>query len=64
MIIPARGRLLISVYSVSDSYDSPPESVFIKKTKNISSVDIIEVDPLDPPERFNSYQSLSLQLQR
>jgi len=49
VIIPARGRSIISVYSVSDSYDSH-RIRFLLKTKNISSVDIIEVDPLDPPE--------------
>jgi len=49
LIIPARGRSLISVFSVSDSYDSH-RIRFLLKTKNISSVDIIEVDPLNPPE--------------
>lgn len=49
MIIPARGRSIISVYSVSDSYDSH-RIRFLLKTKNISSVDVIEVDPLNPPE--------------
>ncbi len=49
MIIPARGRSVISVYSVSDSYDSH-RIRFLLKTKNISSVDVIEVDPLNPPE--------------
>lgn len=59
MIIPARGRSLISVYSVSDSYDSH-RIRFLLKTKNISSVDIIEVDPLNPPEdliHLNPYHS-------
>ncbi|MCF6318039.1 MAG: glutathione S-transferase N-terminal domain-containing protein [Proteobacteria bacterium] len=49
MIIPARGRSIISVYSVSDSYDSH-RIRFLLKTKNISSIDVIEVDPLNPPE--------------
>ena len=49
MIIPARGRSIISVYSVSDSYDSH-RIRFLLKTKNISSVDVIEVDPINPPE--------------
>jgi len=49
VIIPARGRSVISVFSVSDSYDSH-RIRFLLKTKNISSVDVIEVDPLNPPE--------------
>jgi len=49
VIIPARGRSVISVYSVSDSYDSH-RIRFLLKTKNISSIDVIEVDPLNPPE--------------
>lgn len=59
VIIPARGRSIISVYSVSDSYDSH-RIRFLLKTKNISSVDIIEVDPLNPPEdliHINPYHS-------
>ena len=59
MIIPARGRSIISVYSVSDSYDSH-RIRFLLKTKNISSVDIIEVDPSNPPEdliHINPYHS-------
>ena len=49
MIIPARGRSIISVYSVADSYDNH-RIRFLLKTKNISSIDIIDVDPLNPPE--------------
>ena len=59
MIIPARGRSVISIYSVSDSYDSH-RIRFLLKTKNISSIDVIEVDPLNPPEdliHINPYLS-------
>ncbi|MCF6288323.1 MAG: glutathione binding-like protein [Proteobacteria bacterium] len=59
MIIPARGRSVISVYSVSDAYDSH-RIRFLLHTKNISSIDVIDVDPLDPPEdliHINPYVS-------
>ena len=49
MIIPTKGRCSLGLYSVADAYDSH-RIRFLLKTKNIHNLDIIEVDPLNPPE--------------